>query len=302
MSHRSRIKDKRSRQKAPVENRQHLELAGPDEPSPPPQIQPDSTPHVKLDEDSTLHATLDVIIDADTTGRALIDGNEPSLWACLTKLDPQSEVVARLKKSEIDSIPQKYRGLAYRAAVCALWTEKARKAGHLQWLIDRGIIAFPHRKTYARTIPQVLPIVDSVPGVVQVFIGALQDIVKEHLQEIDILPEQYCEADFLPPGKRAMPRGLPPKPGSQKLHVGEFYACTEQALAELFELPLKDGRLAAERAKELVPYFFIWLNAQELLQQVVTGLGEGDPYVRKKPLPDGGYSYMIDDRGPKTGR
>jgi hypothetical protein len=248
---------------------------------------------VKLDEDSTLHAALDVIIDADTTGRALRDGNEPSLWACLSKLDPESEVVGRLKKSEIDSIPQKNRGLAYRAAVCALWTEKARKAGHLQWLIDRGIISFPHRETYARTIPQVLPIVDSVPGVVMVFIGALQDIVKEHLQEIDILPEQYYEADFLPPGKRAMPRGLLPKPGSRRLHAGEFYACTEEALAELFEVPLKDGRLAALWAKELVPYFFIWLNAQKLLQQVVTGLGEGDPYIRKERKPDGGFSYIM---------
>ena len=168
MSHRSRVNDKKASVKKP-----RLETAGPKEPPLPPQIPPFDGHEVATDEPPELHPTLDVIIDAEKTGRALRDGAEPSLWACLRKLDPGSEVVGNLKRSEIDAIPRDKRGLAYRAVVCAVWTAKARKAGLLQWLIDRRIIAFPHRKTYARAIPAVLPIVDSIPGFVTVFIGAL---------------------------------------------------------------------------------------------------------------------------------
>ena len=292
MSHRSRVNDKKARVKKP-----RLETAGRNEPPLPPQIPPFDGHKVATDEPPELHPTLDVIIDAEKTGRALRDGAEPSLWACLRKLDPGSEVVGKLKRSEIDAIPRDKRGLAYRAVVCAVWTAKARKAGLLQWLIDRRIIAFPHRETYARAIPAVLPIVDSIPGFVTVFIGALQDLVKEHLADIGILPEQYLESDSLPPGKQAKPRGLLPPPGSRALHIGEFYGCTEQALSELFEVTHNDPQRAKAQAREYVPYFFVWLNCQNLLQQIVSGLGEGNPYMRKELNPDGGFSYILREKG-----
>jgi len=240
---------------------------------------------------------LDVVIDAERTGLALRHGAEPSLWACLQKLDTDNVFLPRLRKSEIDAVSRDRRGLAYKAVVCALWTDKARRAGLIQWLVDRRIIAFPHRETYARAIPAVLPIVDSIPGFVLVFTGALQDIVKERLVDIGILPDPYLEADCLPPGEQAIPRGLLPPPASRKLHVGEFYACTEQALAELFEVTHNDPQKAHAQAREYVRYLFIWLNAQNILQRIISGLGEGDPYIRKKPDAAGGFSYVAGEQG-----
>jgi hypothetical protein len=292
MSHRSRINEKKRQAKKP-----RLETAGPNEPPLPSQIPPFEVHEVAPGEPPELHPTLDVVIDAEKTGWALHDGTEPSLWACLQRLDADNLVLPRLRKSEIDAVPRDKRGLAYKAVVGAIWTEKARKAGLLQWLIDRKIIAFPHRETYARAIPAVLPIVDSIPGFVQVFAGALQDIVKEHLVDIGMLPKQYLKADFLPPGEMAKPRGLPPPPGSRGLHIGEFYAGTEQALSELFEVTHNDRQRAKAQAREYVRYFFIWINAQNLLQRIITGLGEGNPYMRKKRHPDGGFSYILEDKG-----
>jgi hypothetical protein len=292
MSHRSRVNNKKARDKKP-----RLETAGPDEPPLPPQISPITEPGQMTEAPPELHAILDVVIDVEQIGNALQSGEGPDLWARLKKLDPGNEVIGKLKKSEIDAIPRTMRGLAYRAVVCAVWTEKAGKAGLLQWLIDRRIIAFPHRETYARKIPQVLPIVGELPGFVQVFIGALQDIVKEHLADIGILPEPYLEADTLPPGKPAKPRGLLPPPGSRTLHIGEFYACTEQALSELFDVVYNDRQKSMDQARKYMPYFFIWLTTQNLLQRIITGLGEGNPIARKKYDPDGGFSYILQEMG-----
>ncbi len=290
MSHRSRLNDKKARNK-----KSPFETAGPAEPPMPPQISPITEPVQTTEVPSELHAVLDVVIDVEQTGNALRRSEGPDLWARLKKLDPDGKVIGKLNKSEIGEIPRNMRGLAYRAVVCAVWTAKARKAGLLQWLIDRRIIAFPHKETYARKIPQVLPIVGEVPGFVQVFIGALQDILKEHLLDIGILPEPYLEADSLPPGEPAKPRGLLPPPGSRKLHVGEFYAGTEQALSELFEVVYNDRKKSTDQARKYVPYFFIWLTAQNLLQQIITGLGEGNPVARKKYAPDGGFSYILQE-------
>ncbi len=296
MSHRSRTSSKKARDKKP-----RLETAAPDEPPLPPQMPPFPGYEVRPDEPPELHPTLDVIIDAGKTGLALRDGREPSLWACLRKLDVDNVVLPRLNKTEIEAVLRDRRGLAYKAVVCALWTEKARQAGLLQWLIERRIIAFPHRETYARAIPAVLPIVDSIPGFVEVFAGALQDIVKEHLVGIGMIPEPYLEADSLPPGERAEPRGLMPPPGSRKLHVGEFYACTEQALSELFDVVYDNEEKSAAEARAYVRYFFIWLNAQNILQHIVSGLGEGNPFIRKKRNADGGFTYIGGGQGAEIG-
>ena len=292
MSHRSRINQEKAREK-----KQRLEFAGPNEPPLPPLIPPITHPRQSPDEPPELHQVLDVVIDAEKTGLALRNGAQPSLWACLQRIDTDNEIMPKLRKSDIDAIPPDRRGLAYKAAVCALWTEQARQEGLLQWLVDRGIIAFPHRETYARDIPAVLPIVDSIPGFAHVFIGALQDIVKERLVDIGMLPSPYLEADFLPPGEQAEPRGLLPSPGSRRLHIGEFFACTELALVELFEVTHNDHERAHAQARQYVRYFFIWLNAQNLLQRIISGLGEGDPYIRKKRNADGGFSYILGEQG-----
>jgi hypothetical protein len=292
VSHRSRVNDKKARSKKP-----RLETADPNEPPMPSQIPPINETEAPADEPPELHPTLDVVIDAEETGLALRDGTEKSLWACLQKLDADNIVLPKLRKSDIEAIPKDKKGLAYKAVVCALCTEKARKAGLLRWLIDRQIIAFPHKETYAKKIPQVLPIVDSIPGFVEVFIGALQDISKEHLIDIGILPEPYYDADTLIPGENAKPRGLLPPPGSRKLHVGEFYAGTEQAITELFDVVYNDMQKSMGEARKYTAYFFIWLTAQNLTQQIISGLGEGNPIVRKKYDSDGGFSYILQPRG-----
>jgi putative transposase len=104
MSHRKRIQEKKSREK-----KARPELAGPDEPPLPPRIPPITGAAPFPGEPPELHPVLDVVIDAEKTGNALRDGAEPSLWACLKRLDPQGGVTGRLKKSDIDTIPPKYR-------------------------------------------------------------------------------------------------------------------------------------------------------------------------------------------------
>jgi hypothetical protein len=287
MSHRSRINEKKKQAR-----KSRLETAGKGEPALPPQLPPFQGYEVRPGEPPELHPTLDVVIDAEKTGIALRNGAEPSLWACLKRLDTDNVIMPKLKKPDIEGVPRDKRALAYKAVVCAIWTDKARKAGLLQWLIDRRIVAFPHRKTYERAIPAVLPIVDEIPGFVEVFAGALQDIVKGHLLDLEMIPAPYIDADYLPPGKKAEPRGLLPPPGSRALHIGEFYEGTEQALSELFEVTHDDPERANAQAREYVRYFFIWLNAQNILQHIISGLGEGDPYIRKKRTPDGGFTYV----------
>jgi hypothetical protein len=74
-----------------------------------------------------------------------------------------------------------------------------------------------------------------------------------------------------------------------------------QAL-ELFFLSIKDDPAGAKvLAKEYAKYVIIWIGTTGLLQKIISGLVNGDPYIRKKLLPDGGFVYVVDAREPPGG-
>jgi hypothetical protein len=297
MSHRSRIKDAKAREKkAPAG------AARTKEPRLPRQIPKNAMGLQIMSGTFDAQAAVQIIGEIDHTARALASGDEPDLWSCLQKLDTDSEILGTLDKGRIDSIPQKRRGHALRAFHSALWTWLARHKGILGELTDRGIIAFTNKETYARTIPQVLPIAGDVPSFAEPVIGCLQDIIKGNLTAVDFIPGPYINADLLPPGTRAQPRGLEPKEGEKEpLPLEDYYACTVQTLEEVFEMIYEDMAKAKALAKGCAPFFFIWMGTQRILQHIVTGLVEGDPFVRKKPLPDGGFSYILRERGAGPG-
>lgn len=298
MSHRSRIKDAEAREKKSPSGTARSKA--PRMPRPIPKSS--SGIHV-IPDTFDASAGVQIIGEIEHTARALKTGDEPDLWGCLQQLDTDKEILCKLDKAEIDSIPQKWRGHALRAFHSALWTWIARHNGLLDELTSHGIIAFTNTEEYARAIPQVLPIAGDVPSFAEPVMGCLQDIIKENLSAIDFIPEPYLEADFLPPGTVAQPRGLEPKEGEKEpLPLEDYYACTVQTLEEVFRMIHEDPVKANEMAKARAPYFFIWLGTEQILQRIVTGLVEGDPYIRKKRLPDGGYSYMLNNRVAAAGR
>lgn len=242
-------------------------------------------------------AGVQCIGEIEHMARALASGEEPDLWKLLQQLDSDRDILCKLDKSEIDAIPQNMRGHALRAFHAAQWTWIARHKKILGLLEDRGIVAFTNKEQYDRMIPQIRAIAGDVPSFPEAIIGCLQDIIKEQLLAIDFIPERFIDADFAPPGMKPGKAITEEEVDKECLPLEDYYAMTMQMLEEVFEMIIEDRYKAKVLAKGYAPYFFIWLGAENILQMVVKGLVEGDPYIRKKPLPDGGFSYMLWDPG-----
>jgi hypothetical protein len=245
------------------------------------------------------HAAVEVLGEIEHTAKNLENGIGPDLYSCLQKLDTASEILCKLDRAAVSTVPVKLRGDAFRAFHAALWTWLARHNKLLEGLLDARLVAFGIEK-YGEAIPQIAPIASDVPSFNTGFLGVLQDLLKEQFLAIGFIPERFIDADVAPPGRKPVKYGLTDaEKARESLPLEDYYAVTQAAVEEYFRAIRDDPAAAKVLAKEYTKYVFTWLGSLQLLQDIASRLVNGDPYIRKRLLPDGGFEYVVEEMKPR---
>ena len=250
----------------------------------------------------TAETGVQMIGEIEHAAKDLHKGIETDTYEMMHKLDTDKEILKKLDKNAVNSIPIERRGNAFRAFHAALWTWLARKKGLLDPILDMGLIKLG-MEPFGKFIPAIAPISDDVPTFNQAFLCMLQDCIKCEMIDIDFLPERHHDKDICVPGSEKTKYDITAMEERKRcIPLEGYYDITRQALESFFELKL-DGQeeMPQIMAEKYVPYVFIWLGTFRLLQDIVIRLVNGDPYIRKSIGPDGKMEITFAElKSPKT--
>jgi hypothetical protein len=214
-------------------------------------------------------------------------------YAALESLDTTLSVFHRLDRAQVVAIECSRRPLILSRYLSAAVTGMAREAGILRGLETTGLVRFRgpgvggREDGYLEDTPELAPISCEIPYLGSLFLGMLQ-------QELEAL---MAAAGLLrKPGATASSRGAALKreredaahggPGRRAigyLAPERLFDATRRAIGSYFLMVSggKDRETVDVLAGAGCPFVFLWLCTIGLLDDMVDGLLDGEPLLRR---------------------
>jgi hypothetical protein len=221
------------------------------------------------------------------------DPGTAGLLRILEGIDAASAVRGRLDRAAVEGTPRKLWGRFLAQYTAASVTAMAEKAGILTTLERSGLVIFPFAGSpdpmgslRARApdasgesddLPALVPLSRAIPFFSADYLGLLQG-----------------RLDWLIANKRLFKRPGAEDPGSaaslnaarEGVKPVRLYQETRKSLLDYLQLcePEKDAARIGNTASKGAPFVFLWLSVLGLLDDLLDGLLQGAPVIRR---PDG---------------
>jgi hypothetical protein len=238
--------------------------------------------------------TLAVLGKIERTIMALESGECQDTSSVLGEFDFDGKIIPRLDKNAVASLLPEHRGEFFRVFCSAVWTQLARDMGLLAAMEGACIIKLGLCPAKDQ-IPAIGPIADDEPSFATPFLGTLQETIKARLVEIGFIPARHVDADLSPPGTLVRGYGLTrAEKAREEVPFGEYLRLVQAATGTyLVTVMGEKPELAAKAARLFRDYIFFWLGCQNILQDIISGLVNGLPSLRKVLKRDGSVEFII---------
>ena len=238
--------------------------------------------------------TLAVLGKIERTIMALESGECQDILSILGEFDFDGKIIPKVDKNAVASLLPEHRGEFFRVFCSAVWTQLARDMGILAAMEGDCIIKLGMCPAKDQ-ITALGPIADDEPTFATPFLGTLQETIKTRLVEIGFIPARHVDADLSPPGTLVRGYGLTnAEKAQEEVPFAEYLHMVQAATGTYLTTVIgEEPELAGKAARLFRDYIFFWLGCQNILQDVISGLVNGLPILRKVLRRDGSVEFVI---------